>query len=52
MVLVTGSVVTAGDAQLLLAPNAAVRADADGPDSAPPAPDMPARHSFTLGDFS
>jgi dihydrofolate synthase/folylpolyglutamate synthase len=50
-VLVTGSVVTAGDAQLLLAPNAAVRAVDDGADSAPE-PDMPARHSFTLGDLS
>jgi len=51
-VLVTGAVVTAGDAQLLLAPNAAVRAVDDGADSAPPEPDMPARHSFTLGDLS
>jgi dihydrofolate synthase / folylpolyglutamate synthase len=51
-VLVTGSVVTAGDAQLLLAPNAAVRAVEDGADSAPAEPDMPARHSFTLGDLS
>ena len=51
-ILVTGSVVTAGDAQLLLAPNAAVRADVDGPDSAPGEPDMPARHSFTLGELS
>jgi folylpolyglutamate synthase/dihydropteroate synthase len=51
-VLVTGSVVTAGDAQLLLAPNAAVRALDDGADSVPPEPDMPARHSFTLGDLS
>jgi dihydrofolate synthase/folylpolyglutamate synthase len=51
-VLVTGSVVTAGDAQLLLAPNAAVRALDDGADSSPPEPDMPARHSFTLGDLS
>jgi folylpolyglutamate synthase/dihydrofolate synthase len=51
-VLVTGSVVTAGDAQLLLAPNAAVRAVDDGSESAPPEADMPARHSFTLGDLS
>jgi folylpolyglutamate synthase/dihydropteroate synthase len=51
-VLVTGSVVTAGDAQLLLAPNAAVRALDDGADSVPPEPDMPARHSFTLGELS
>jgi folylpolyglutamate synthase/dihydropteroate synthase len=51
-VLVTGSVVTAGDAQLLLAPNAAVRALDDGADSVSPEPDMPARHSFTLGDLS
>jgi dihydrofolate synthase/folylpolyglutamate synthase len=50
-ILVTGSVVTAGDAQLLLTPNAAVRAASDGADS-PPEPDMPARHSFTLGDLS
>jgi dihydrofolate synthase/folylpolyglutamate synthase len=51
-VLVTGSVVTAGDAQLLLAPDAAVRAVSGGADSAPPEPDMPARHSFTLGELS
>jgi folylpolyglutamate synthase/dihydropteroate synthase len=51
-VLVTGSVVTAGDAQLLLAPNAAVRALDDGADSVPPEPDLPARHSFTLGELS
>jgi dihydrofolate synthase/folylpolyglutamate synthase len=50
-VLVTGSVVTAGDAQLLLTPNAAVRATDDGADSSPEA-DMPARHSFTLGELS
>jgi dihydrofolate synthase/folylpolyglutamate synthase len=47
-VLITGSVVTAGDAQLLLAPERAVRA-ASGP---PPEADTPARHSFTLGDLS
>lgn len=51
-VLVTGSVVTAGDAQLLLTPNAAVRADADGCESATPGPDLPGRHSFTLGELS
>jgi dihydrofolate synthase/folylpolyglutamate synthase len=51
-VLVTGSVVTAGDAQLLLAPNTAVRAVEDGSESAPPEADRPARHSFTLGDLS
>jgi len=45
-VLVTGSVVTAGDAQLLLNPDAAVR----GAQSPPPA--TPARHPFTLGDLS
>jgi dihydrofolate synthase/folylpolyglutamate synthase len=47
-VLITGSVVTAGDAQLLLAPERAVRA-ASGP---PPQAATPARHSFTLGDLS
>lgn len=51
-VLVTGSVVTAGDAQLLLAPDSAVGAVDDGADSAPPGPGSPARHSFTLGDLS
>jgi folylpolyglutamate synthase/dihydropteroate synthase len=44
-VLVTGSVVTAGDAQLLLAPGRAVDA-VDGE------PGTPARHSFTLGELS
>jgi dihydrofolate synthase / folylpolyglutamate synthase len=44
-VLITGSVITAGDARLLLAPGAA----ADAPD--PPA-GTPARHSFTVGDLS
>jgi folylpolyglutamate synthase/dihydrofolate synthase len=44
-VLITGSVITAGDARLLLAPGAA----ADAPE--PPA-GTPARHSFTLGDLS
>jgi dihydrofolate synthase/folylpolyglutamate synthase len=44
-VLVTGAVVTAGDARRLLAPG-------DPPDVPPPAPDTPARHSFTVGDLS
>ena len=44
-VLITGSVVTAGDARLLLAPGS----PADPP---PLAPGMPARHSFTAGDLS
>jgi len=44
-VLITGSVVTAGDARLLLAPGA----PADAPE--PPA-GTPARHSFTAGDLS
>jgi dihydrofolate synthase/folylpolyglutamate synthase len=43
-VLITGSVVTAGDARLLLAPG--------DPVDAPPPPGMPARHSFTAGDLS
>ena len=44
-VLVTGSVVTAGDARRLLV--------ADRPvDPAPRAPETPARHSFTVGDLS
>jgi folylpolyglutamate synthase/dihydrofolate synthase len=51
-VLVTGSVVTAGDAQLLLAPASAVRAETDGADGASPGPDLPGRHSFTLGELS
>jgi folylpolyglutamate synthase/dihydropteroate synthase len=44
-VLITGSVVTAGDARRLLAPDRPA-------DAAPPAPDTPGRHSFTLGDLS
>ena len=44
-VLVTGSVVTAGDARLLLAPGS----PADPP---PPPPGTPGRHSFTAGDLS
>ena len=44
-VLITGSVVTAGDARRLLAPGS----PADAP---PAAPDTPARHSFTVGDLS
>jgi dihydrofolate synthase / folylpolyglutamate synthase len=51
-VLVTGAVVTAGDAQLLLAPAQAVRAGADGGDGAQGEPGTPARHSFTLGELS
>jgi dihydrofolate synthase/folylpolyglutamate synthase len=43
-VLITGAVVTAGDARRLLAPASPV--------DAPPAPGMPARHSFTAGDLS
>ena len=43
-VLVTGSVVTAGDAQLLLAPDRAIGTPAE--------PGTPARHSFTLGELS
>jgi dihydrofolate synthase/folylpolyglutamate synthase len=48
-VLVTGSVVTAGDAQLLLAPAQAVRA---GGESNGNNAGTPARHSFTLGELS
>jgi dihydrofolate synthase/folylpolyglutamate synthase len=44
VVLITGSVVTAGDARRLLAPGR--------PADAAPAPDTPARHSFTVGDLS
>ena len=44
-VLVTGSVVTAGDARRLLVSDRPV-------DAAPPAPETPARHSFTVGDLS
>jgi folylpolyglutamate synthase/dihydropteroate synthase len=49
-VLVTGAVVTAGDAQLLLAPAQAVRAGAG--EGAEEEPGTPARHSFTLGELS
>ena len=42
-VLITGSVVTAGDARALLAPGREV--------DAPPEPGTPARHSFTVGDL-
>jgi dihydrofolate synthase/folylpolyglutamate synthase len=45
-VLVTGSVVTAGDALALLAPGRPVDADV------PPPPGTPSRHSFTVGDLS
>jgi folylpolyglutamate synthase/dihydrofolate synthase len=45
-VLVTGSVVTAGDAQLLLAPEAAVRGTQSPPAAAP------SRHPFTRGELS
>ena len=64
-VLVTGSVVTAGDAQLLLAPARAVAADrgtagANGDEDEDEDDDedddgddgTPARHSFTLGELS
>jgi len=52
-VLVTGAVVTAGDAQLLVAPAQAVRAAAgEGADEALEEPGTPARHSFTLGELS
>jgi dihydrofolate synthase / folylpolyglutamate synthase len=44
-VLVTGSVVTAGDARRLLVPGGP-------PDAPPPEPETPARHSFTVGDLS
>jgi len=44
-VLVTGSVITAGDARRLLVPG--------GPEDAPPPePETPSRHSFTVGDLS
>ena len=43
-VLITGSVVTAGDARLLLTPSRPV--------DAPPEASAPSRHSFTLGDLS
>jgi dihydrofolate synthase/folylpolyglutamate synthase len=43
-VLITGSVVTAGDARRLLAPSSPV--------DAPLAPGTPARHSYTAGDLS
>ncbi len=45
-VLITGSVVTAGDARALLTPGRA----ADG--DVPPPPGTPSRHSFTVGDLS
>jgi folylpolyglutamate synthase/dihydrofolate synthase len=52
-VLVTGAVVTAGDAQLLVAPAQAVRATAgEGADETLAEPGTPARHSFTLGELS
>ena len=52
-VLVTGAVVTAGDAQLLVAPAQAVRATAGaGSDEELAEPGTPARHSFTLGELS
>jgi dihydrofolate synthase / folylpolyglutamate synthase len=44
-VLVTGSVVTAGDARALLVPGRSVDAPA-------PEPETPSRHSFTVGDLS
>ena len=44
-VLVTGSVVTAGDARALLVPGRSV-------DAPPPEPETPSRHSFTVGDLS
>lgn len=43
-VLITGSVVTAGDARALLAPSRE-------PDAAPPEPGTPSRHTLTLGDL-
>jgi len=45
-VLVTGSVVTAGDARALLTPNRTPDSDV------PPPPGTPARHTFTVGDLS
>jgi dihydrofolate synthase/folylpolyglutamate synthase len=45
-VLITGSVITAGDARALLAPGR----PADG--DVPPPPGTPSRHSFTVGDLS
>jgi dihydrofolate synthase / folylpolyglutamate synthase len=44
-VLITGSVVTGGDARFLLAPGSP-------PDPPPPPPGTPARHAFTAGDLS
>ena len=44
-VLITGSVVTAGDARRLLVPGSPA-------DAAAPEPGTPARHSFTAGDLS
>ena len=46
VVLVTGSVITAGDARALLAPGRTPETDAA------PAPGTPARHAFTVGDLS
>ena len=45
-VLVTGSVVTAGDARALLTPDRTPDSDV------PPPPGTPARHTFTVGDLS
>jgi dihydrofolate synthase / folylpolyglutamate synthase len=45
-VLITGSVVTAGDARALLTPGRAVDGDV------PPPPGTPSRHSFTVGELS
>jgi dihydrofolate synthase/folylpolyglutamate synthase len=45
-ILITGSVITAGDARALLAPGRTPDSDA-----APP-PANPARHTFTVGDLS
>jgi dihydrofolate synthase/folylpolyglutamate synthase len=45
-VLITGSVVTAGDARALLAPGR------PGDGDVPPPPGTPSRHSFTVGDLS
>ncbi|HEY6787177.1 MAG TPA: folylpolyglutamate synthase/dihydrofolate synthase family protein [Trebonia sp.] len=45
-ILITGSVITAGDARALLAPGRTPDSDA-----APP-PATPARHTFTVGDLS
>jgi dihydrofolate synthase/folylpolyglutamate synthase len=45
-VLITGSVITAGDARALLAPGR------PGDGDVPPPPGTPSRHSFTVGDLS